>query len=360
MNPHHKPSRRQSHPLVLAVLALVTLAACSGGSPSAPSAVSSTGVVLKGSLVGSTSGSASASSSTAPLGLGALSSGLSSITGTVTVSVQGSPAITTTVAADGSFTLRGLPDGSFTLLFTRDGAPLGTLSFNSVMPNQELTITVSVTGTTVALLQEQRNGIGHGDLEIEGRVEQVLLLSTTGDSRFVIASRTVVARPGVTAIREGNKSRTVADLVVGARVHVKGAWLPVESSTQPVLAAEIKLQDDDEADDDDGEDDDAPTSTCLIQGGSTGRSVQLEGSILSGNSASFRLTVNGGRASGPVDVLAGGATLECTPKSGPNAPTPAQCAASVTAGAKVHVSGNLDTCTPTAALVSASKVKVQK
>lgn len=355
MTSHHQPSRRRSHSLVLAVAALVTLAACGGGSPSAPSAVSSAGVVLNGSLVGSTGASSSLSAST----LSALSSHSSSVTGTVTVSVQGNPAISTAVAVDGSFTLRGLPDGSFTLLFTREGAPLGTISFNSVMPNQELTITVSVTGTSVTLLNEQRNGIGHGDLEIEGRVEQVLFLSTTGDSRFMIASRTVVVRPGSTAIREGNRLRTAADLVVGARVHVKGAWLPLEGSTQPVLAAEIKLQDSD-AENGDDDDEDTPAATCLIQGGSAGRSVQLEGSILSGNATSFRLTVNGGRASGPVDVLASSASLECTPKSGPNAPTPAQCAASVTAGAKVHVSGNLDTCTPTAALVSASKVMVQK
>lgn len=355
MNPLRKLSRSYS----VAILALVTLAACGGSSPSAPSSTSSTGVVLKGSLVGASAASTSSSWASAS-GQSALSSGLTLIVGTVTVSVQGSPAISTTVAADGSFTLRGLPEGSFTLLFSRDGAPLGTLSFNSVMPNQELNITVSVTGTTVALVQEQRNGIGHGDVEIEGRVDHVLLLNLSGDSRFVIAGKTVVARPGSTAIRSGNQTRTVSHLVLGARVHVKGTWLPLEGSTQPVLAMEIRLQDNDENDDDDGENDNPPASTCLIQGGAAGRSIELEGSVQSGNSASFRLIVSGGRSAGPVDVSAGGASLECTPKSGPQAPTPAQCAASITAGAKVHLSGKLDVCTATSALVSASKVTVQK
>ena len=47
-------------------------------------------------------------------------------------------------------------------------------------------------------------------------------------------ARRLVARPGETAIREGNKARTVADVTVGHQVHVKGVWLPAEASRQPV------------------------------------------------------------------------------------------------------------------------------
>jgi hypothetical protein len=35
-------------------------------------------------------------------------------------------------------------------------------------------------------------------------------------------------------------------VTVGRRVHVKGTWLPAEGASQPVLASEIKLQDDDD------------------------------------------------------------------------------------------------------------------
>ncbi len=186
---------------------MMTLTACggSGSNPAAPSSASA--VTLNGSVVGP--GGASSLSSVS----GATSTGLS-IPGALSVSVLESPAMTATVGADGSFTLRGLPTGSFTLVFTRDGTRIGTLSFTAVLPNQELNITISVTGSSLALLEEQRNGIGHGDLEIEGSVEQVLLLSQTGDSRFIIRSRTVVARPGQTVIREGNTLRSPADLRV--------------------------------------------------------------------------------------------------------------------------------------------------
>ena len=112
-------------------------------------------------------------------------------------------------------------------------------------PNQEITLTVQVSDAGVVLLEEQRNGIGHGDVEIEGNVGQIVALNPAGDSRFVINGRTVVARPGETAVREGNRSRNIEDVTEGRHVHVKGVWLPMEGSTQPVLAHEIKLQGDD-------------------------------------------------------------------------------------------------------------------
>jgi hypothetical protein len=175
---------------------------------------------------------------------------------TITVTVQEDQAITATVGDDGSFTLRGLPQGNFTLVFkSAGGTVLGMLSFSQVKPNQEITITVQVTGGGLLLIEERRNGIGRGDLEIEGLVDQVVTVSLSGDSTFVIKGYTVVARPGQTAIREGNQSRTVEDVTFGRRVHVKGVWLTESNSsgsTQQVLALEIKLQGP-EDDDDDGQ-----------------------------------------------------------------------------------------------------------
>jgi hypothetical protein len=49
----------------------------------------------------------------------------------------------------------------------------------------------------------------------------------------------VIARPGVTAIREGNTRKTVNDVTVGKQVHVKGTTVPQSTD---VLAYEIKLQ----------------------------------------------------------------------------------------------------------------------
>ena len=327
--------------LSLSVILAGAIGACSGHGPAGPSG--SQGVVLKGSVLGM---SAAASQS-----VRAFSTTSADV---ITVTVQEDPAITATVGSDGSFTLRGLPAGGFTLVFAQGGAALGTLAFSAVRPNQEITITVDVSSGTVVLVEEKRDGIGHGDIEIEGLVEQVLALNAAGESRFLINGHTVAARPGETAIREGNIARTVSDVTVGRQVHVKGVWLPVEGTLQPVLAHEIKLQGDDE------NDDDTPTADCNISGGRVGDGIELEGHVLSGSASAFSLQVNGNRAKAPVDVDASGASFECHPAGGPNAPTPDQCRAKVTAGTQVHVSGTLTSCDASSARATASKVIVQE
>jgi hypothetical protein len=236
--------------LALAFASAVSLIGCGSDNPAAPSG--GLGVNLRGMVLDQGVAATFSLSKMA----GAQSAG-----DAITVTVQENQAITATVGDDGSFTLRGLPEGNFTLVFKNaGGAVLGTLSFSQVKPNQEITITVQVTGSGLLLIEERRNGIGHGDLEIEGLVDQVVTVSQSGDSTFVIDGYTVVARPGETTIREGNRARTVQQVTVGRRVHVKGVWLAPSSSsgsTQQVLAHEIKLQDPEE----DGEDDDGQKIT---------------------------------------------------------------------------------------------------
>jgi hypothetical protein len=216
--------------LFLGFLALV-LSACGGdGGAAAPSARE--GATLVGTVVGD--------ASTASAG-GAVSASAAP-SGALTVFVQEDPGLTATIAADGRFTLRGLPVGGFTLVFQSAGTTLGTLSFDSVAANQEITITVSVAAGGIVLVEQRRNGIGHGDLEVEGLVDEVLVLNPAGESRFLIDGHVIVARPGETSIREGNRSLSVADITVGRRVHVKAVWLPAEGDLQPALAHEIKLQ----------------------------------------------------------------------------------------------------------------------
>jgi hypothetical protein len=158
----------------------------------------------------------------------------------IVVSVQGTPSISTTVASDGTFTLRGLPAGGFTLVFMQGADPLGTMIFTEVAVNQQITITIQVVGGEVILVDEDRRGIGNAGVELEGLVENVVTLNALGDSRFVIAGRSVVARPGVTAIRKGTTRLSVDDVKFGVRVHVKGTT--VADSTD-VLAFEIIIQD---------------------------------------------------------------------------------------------------------------------
>lgn len=157
----------------------------------------------------------------------------------IEVAVSGLPGSRVTVGSDGSFTLRGPPAGGFTLVFTQAGATIGTLAFGQVAANQQITITVEVVNGEVVLVDEDRRGIGHAGVELEGQVQNVLALDPAGDSRFMIAGRVVIARPAVTAIREGTTARTVNDVTAGRQVHVKGTTL---EGTTDVLAYEIKLQ----------------------------------------------------------------------------------------------------------------------
>ncbi|MGE0454245.1 MAG: hypothetical protein AB7O37_16955 [Vicinamibacteria bacterium] len=324
-----------------ALIALVALAACGGDSSLGPSRVpaAASEVVLRGTVAGG--------------GVSALSG--TSTAATLTVTVEENPAIKVTVEG-GTFTLRGLPTGAFTLIFSQDGVVVGSLRFGEVMPSQQLTITVAVTSAGVQLLEESRNGVGHGDVEIEGLIGSIVVLSETADSRILVDGKLVVIRPGETSVRQGNTAFPVTALAVGQRVHVKGTWLPLEGTTQPVLALEVKLQDTQLA-----QPSPSPNpASCAISGGRVGDGIELEGNVSSGSSAGFRLQVNGNRSSSLVDVDTAGASFQCTPASGPNAPTPAQCQASVASGAKVHVRGTLTSCSASAAQVRASEVRVQK
>jgi hypothetical protein len=98
-------------------------------------------------------------------------------------------------------------------------------------------------------------------------------------------------------------------------------------------------------------------SACMLNGGTVGQGIELEGDVSSVTAVGFMLAVNG-RASTPVDVDTTSATFRCI--GGAKAPTDAECRASIKDLPKVHVSGRLDSCTPSTAVVKASEVKVQK
>lgn len=316
---------------ILAPLAVaLVLVACGGGSPTSPSGSGAAGVTLVGTVVN-------------PAGTSSFRS-LSSLAGTLVVTVQENPAITTTVGSSGTFTLRGLPEGGFTLVFTLDGTVIATIGFADVRPNQEITITVMLDGSTLTVTEEKRNGIGHGDVEIEGLVQAVIALDPAGESRFTIEGREVVARPGDTTIREGNRSRTVNDVTVGRRVHVKGVWMAAEAKgQQAVLAQEIKLQG--------SEAGPSPsptpptTSTC-----STGPNAQVEGLITSKSTGSI-IVRQQGKGDFQCDV-----TSSTRIRKGNTTYTFDQ----LQSGWRVHVSGQGLGALGSMCHVQASEIKVQQ
>ena len=317
--------QQRSLAALAAVAALVSLqAACRGGT----SSPSGEGISLQGTVVGDGVAGVSAAS------------GRSGSAATITVSVLENPAITATVGGDGRFSLRGLPEGGFTLVFTSGGAPLGTLRFAELKPNQEITLTVRLDGSTVVLVEERRNGIGHGDTEIEGQVDAVTALNPAGDSVFVVDGRTVVARPGVTAIREGNRARSVEEVSVGRHVHVKGVFLDSsDRGRQQVLAHEIKLQ---------GGNDDGggtpPRGSCAA-----GSNAEVEG-IITGKGGSTITVTQQGKGDYLCQV-----SSSTRIRKGNTSYTFAQLAN----GWRVHVKGTQQGMSGAACQVTASEIKVQ-
>ncbi len=126
----------------------------------------------------------------------------------------------------------------------------------------------------------------------------------------------------------------------------------VQVTGATIVVVELKVE---------GRDVDKPTpssgSSCGVNGASLGQGIELEGDVSSGNSSTFKLSVNG-RASFPIDVNAASASYRCVGQA--KASSDAECKANVKAGAKVHVSGSLASCTAASATVTASEVMVQK
>jgi hypothetical protein len=319
--------KRRSLAMLLAIVALVSLQAACGGGPSSPS---NEGISLQGTVVGDGAAFASAAS------------GRSAASATLTVTVQENPAITATVGGDGRFSLRGLPEGGFTLVFSSGGVPIGTLHFAELKPNQEITLTVRVEGNTVVLVEERRNGIGHGDTEIEGRVDAVTALNPGGDSVFVIDGKPVIARPGETAIREGNRARSVEAVTVGRQVHVKGVFLDaVDRGRQQVLAHEIKLQG---GDDGGGGGGTSPRASCAV-----GSNAEVEGLITGKGGSTITVTQQG---KGDYLCLVSASTRI---RKGNTTYT----FADLRNGWRVHVKGTQQGMAGSACQVTASEVKIQ-
>jgi hypothetical protein len=312
-----------------ALVALAVLAACGGGS-SPSSSSPDEGIVVRGSSSGNASALSGASSAAV-----------------ITVWVKDQPSIKTTVAADGSFTLRGLPPGDFTLVFSNErGAVIGELGFDAVAPNQEITITVRITSSGVTLVDERRNGIGHGAAEFEGKVTAVLALVPSGDSRFLIAGYTVVARPGQTAILQGNSRRSVTDVTVGRSVHVKGVWIPsVSSASQAVLAHEIDLQAD-STPGSGGSGGGNVQSQCFAQGAK----AEIEGIIVAKGASSITVAQQG--KGNYLCQVSGGTRIRKGNKS--------YTFDQLQSGWRVHVSGEGQGTSGGLCQVTAEEVKVQQ
>jgi uncharacterized protein YndB with AHSA1/START domain len=157
-------------------------------------------------------------------------------TGPIVVRLLAEPGINSAVDEAGGFILRGLTPGLHTLDFTRGSQNLGRIVFDQVVSGQHVAIEVRVIDDDAVLVAEDRRGADNTGVEVLGTVENILTVSTTGDSRFVVASRSILARPAATIVRDARNRGSVENLSLGRAVRVRGANIAAE-----VLAYEVKL-----------------------------------------------------------------------------------------------------------------------
>ena len=178
------------HRTILTSFALALLSFLVVGCGSSPTSPSQDGVNLTGQFV---------SDGSSPLALRAQSAtDLVGVTVEVLDSDGNDTGIRVAVVSNGAFTLRGLPEGAFTLIFRDEsGSRIGRIRFKEVLPNQQISILVDLSDHgTVSLLSEKRNGIGHGDVELEGMASDVQLEDGHANNGTLRVNRELVVSSG--------------------------------------------------------------------------------------------------------------------------------------------------------------------
>jgi len=157
---------------------------------------------------------------------GAIPMGASGLAG-VTITVSGTSLHATSDGA-GHFTLTGVPSGTIRLQFS--GGANGEIEIDDVDEHERITLVVHASGSGMEVDVEEREG--GPEAQLEGKIASV----NPGAHTFVISDITVSV-PGSASIAHGSRSLTFSDLVVGARVHVKGS-----KSGSTITATRIEVQ----------------------------------------------------------------------------------------------------------------------
>jgi hypothetical protein len=215
----------------LAAILCVT-AACNGSNqlPTSASTVSSapTAPAPTPPATGNATGSATITGMLS--GVSSSSNGLQPRAITITVTITGTN-ISATASPGSTFVLNGVPSGHVELHFLGSGVDARN-AIEDVAENEQIHIVVNVRGTTAQVDVDSREGPNHGT-ELEG-----LIASINISARTMVVNGQTVSVPTSAVIRHGDKPFTLAELLVGQRVHVKGT---MNGST--LVATEVMLQD---------------------------------------------------------------------------------------------------------------------
>lgn len=206
----------------IAILSL-SLAACGKtmtASPLSPDAVNSS---VSSAILSGTVGTG--------LGSGLASTTTGGATG-LTITVAGT-STSTTPDAMGRFRLLVTPSGNVQLKISGPGVE-STATVGAVSAGDTIEITITLNGGA-AEIQDQDRSSGEGR-EIEGRVEAIP--PTTAAGSFTVAGKTVTTTASTVYKKSDGGTATFADILIGARVHVKAA----PSTGTVITATEVNIQ----------------------------------------------------------------------------------------------------------------------
>ena len=219
---------------------------------------------------------------------------------------------------------------------------------NPASPSGAVVVRGTVLDATAGMVRAQSGGAavqsgGGGRITVTLQGDPSITTTVSGNGTFLLEG----LPPGsfmLVFTRDGVTLGTVTVSGVGGGAEVK---IVVQVNGSTLVVIELKIDDKDASTD--------QAKTCLINGGRPGDSIELEGHVASGTVSAFKLDVNGNRASGLVDVSTSGpSSYQCVGQ------TKGTCPPDPLVGTQVHVSGTLTSCSLSAALVTATEVKVQK
>jgi hypothetical protein len=217
---------RTLHSLSLLAAVLAVTIGCGGSSPVAPGPDGGEGT--PGPSAGGATISGTVSGLAAAAGMSGLGAGLSG----VKVSVEGTD-LSASTNGTGAFSLRGVPPGLVRLRFEGASAA-GVVDLPDVASSESITMAVVLNGSQIEVESEAR--VDGSQAQLEGKI-----VSVNYAARSLVVGTTTVSVPEGVEITNGYRLLELTDLIVGARIHVKGTASGSAITATRILAQQTGL-----------------------------------------------------------------------------------------------------------------------